>query len=99
MSAIRRPGISTISGPIGSDEIVASTIAAIVRHGKDMASRSVVVSEEAAMQRLLAEPSPMVLVAVDGTVAQNIDPAVRHTVLVPVPQSENGDVVLDRLDG
>jgi hypothetical protein len=58
----------------------------------------VVVDDRYAWQRLLKEASPLVLIATDADFADDVTPDVQHTVVVPVPQSENADVVLEPTD-
>lgn len=98
-AALRRPGVTTISGPMGADELTACTVAAAVGADDDLLSRTLIVHDQATWSRLLADPAPMVLIAGDGSFAKLVDPTTHHTVVIPVPHSAEGDVELDLIDG
>lgn len=95
-AAVAREGVTTVGGAVGVNEIIASVVAATLQ--RDLVDRVVVVDDRSAWQRLLKEVSPLVLVGMDAAFADDIDPDVDHTVMLPVPQSEDADVVLDRAD-
>jgi hypothetical protein len=97
-AALHRPGVTTISGPMGADELTACTVAAAVE-ADDLVARTLVVDDSATWRRLLADPGPMVLIAGDSSFAQHVDATTEHTVFIAVPHSEEGDVVLDLIDG
>lgn len=98
-AALGRPGFTTVAGPIGADELVACAAAAAVMTNGELAARCVVVDSQDSLHRLLAEPNPIVIITTDPALADEVDPATPHTVIVPNPHSDRGDVVLGLIDG
>ena len=95
--ALDRAGITTVGGTLGVNEIVACIVAAATE--ADLLDRVVMVDDRSAWQRLLKEPSPLLLIATDADFADDVSPDVQHTVVVPVPHGEYADVVLEPTDG
>lgn len=94
--ALGRTGMTTVGGAVGVNEIVACVVAAAVEG--DRVERVVVVDDRSAWQRLLKEVSPLVLIATDAGFGDDVGPDVQQTVVLPVPQSDDADVVLERAD-
>lgn len=94
--ALARAGITTVGGALGVNEIVACVVAGAT--DSDLLDHVVVIDDRSAWQRLLKEASPLILIATDADFADDVSPEVQHTVVVPVPQSENADVVLEPAD-
>lgn len=97
-AALRRPGLTTVGGALGSDEITACTIATAVEANNDVLPRVVVVDDRLAFSRLLKEGTPLVLIPSDPSFADEVDADTKHTVIVPVPQTDRSDVGLRALD-
>lgn len=95
---MRERGLTTVSGPLGGDELAACAVAAAVRANDDMLARAVVVHEVAAMRRLLAERSRLMLILRDPALANEVDGDTVHSVIVPVPLGDRADVMLEPID-
>ncbi len=93
---LERPGLTTIAGPFGIDEIIACIIAAATEQG--IAERMVVVGSAASAASLLASSSPVRMVLSEPTMASSLIVDERHRVFVPVPFG-TGDCSLDLIDG
>lgn len=96
--AMRRPGVVTVGGPCGANEILACVVAAAVKTGEGLLDRVVVVDDRNAWQRLLKEDGPLILVASDPDFAEVVGRESPHTAVVAIPQSEEADVVLELSD-
>lgn len=97
-AALATSGVRTVCGPVGLDELVGCIAAAAVTGDGQALARAVFVQDRTVWVRLLAWPSPLVLVAADPVLAAEVDPATPHCVLIPVPHATDGDVVLDAVD-
>jgi hypothetical protein len=90
------PGIITVGGAMGVNEITACVLASAETSGD--IDRTVGVEDRGAWQRLLKEKSSLILVAADSAFGDDVAEAGPHTIVLPVPQSDSADVVLDLAD-
>lgn len=95
---LRSRGLTTVSGPIGTDELIACSVALAVRADDDLLARTVVVNEVDSLRRLLPEPHPLVLIIRDAALANEVRVATAHSVIVPVPVGARADVVLEPVE-
>lgn len=84
MELLRTPGISTVTGPVGADEIKACVVAAAVSADDDLITRTVIVGDLSSWRRMVMEQRPMVLIPSDASFARETDATTHHTVVVPV---------------
>lgn len=95
---LRSRGLTTVSGPIGTDELIACSVALAVRADDDLLARAVVVNELDSLRRLLSEPHPLVLILRDAVLANEVGVETAHSVIVPVPVGDLADVVLEPVE-
>lgn len=95
---LRSRGLTTVSGSIGTDELIACSVALAVRADDDLLARAVVVNEVDALRRLLSEPHPLVLILRDAALANEVGVNTPHSVIVPLPVGDRADVVLEPVE-
>ncbi|MDQ1438206.1 MAG: hypothetical protein QOK43_1835 [Acidimicrobiaceae bacterium] len=95
---LARPGVTTVGGALGSDEMLAVTVATALTAGERLVAPLLVVKNRDAWQRLLEEPNALVLVTTDPDFAQDVDPSTHHSVVIAVDHSPAADVMIEPID-
>lgn len=95
---LRSRGLTTVSGLIGTDELIACSVALAVRADDDLLARAVIVNEVDSLRRLLSEPHPLVVILRDAALASEVSVETAHSVIVPVPVGDRADVVLEPVE-
>jgi hypothetical protein len=95
---LARPGVTTVSGFLGSDELLAVIVASALTAGERLVAPLLVVKNRDAWQRLLEEPNPLILVTTDPDFARDVDPSTHHSAIVAVTHSAEADVIVEPID-
>jgi hypothetical protein len=97
LEMILQTGIVTIAGPVGVDELIACVVA-VATANPTPARPVLIVKDQVALERLLVELSPLVLVVENQSLAGAVPADTKHTVVVPLPMAERGSVVIGKLN-
>jgi hypothetical protein len=95
---LARPGVTTVGGALGLDELLAVVIASAFTADERVVAPLLVVTDRDAWQRLLEEPTPLILAAADSALAQDVDPSTKHSVIVPISHATEADVLVEPID-
>jgi hypothetical protein len=94
-ASLGRPGILTVGGLLGLEELLACITASAVRADDSRLARMLVVEDRGSWRRLLREPGSLLLVAADPSFAEDVDDDTSHCVVVPVPQNDDCNINLE----